>query len=240
MSILDHNVIQFASIASRAVNSRKRLIDQALRETPTNRDAAPCFTAGTEIIAKDGAVKVENIKIGDQILTADNGFKPVSWVGCRTVSKEDLEQYPHLRPITIAKGTFGNSKPMSVSPQHGMALRSNGQEQLVRAKYIPQMFGPDAAYIDSEVTEVTYYHIMFDQHELVFAEGALTEAFYPGPSAIGSLDQDARAELLHLFPELADIWLTGVNAGYIFGDAARSYSDCVPNVALINTGFSAA
>ena len=49
---------------------------------------------------------------------------------------------------------------------------------------------------------MTYIHLMFDRHEIVLSEGAWTESFQPGPASVGGLEEDARAELLDLFPEL--------------------------------------
>lgn len=190
---------------------------------PVIRDAAPCFTTGTMIITKGGEKAVEDIAIGDLVLTADSGFQPVRWIGRRLVTATDLALYPQLRPVIIRKGTFGNQRDLRVSPQHGMMDRQAGQETLIRAKNVAEVRGPDTATRDVDCDQVTYYHLMFDQHELIFAEGALTEAFFPGPSAVGSLDCEARDELLLLFPELNDVWTCAKPARDVFGIAARSY-----------------
>jgi hypothetical protein len=49
---------------------------------------------------------------------------------------------------------------------------------------------------------VTYIHLMFNAHQIVFANGAPSESFYPGPMALSALASPARRELCHLFPEL--------------------------------------
>ncbi|WP_438956756.1 Hint domain-containing protein [Cognatiyoonia sp.] len=120
---------------------------KAVSEYPTKRDAAPCFATGTKLITLTGEKQVEEIAFGDKVLTADNGFKPVAWTGRRTMTSEDLSSYPQLRPIRISKGVFGNSRPLTISPQHGLIIRHNGTEQLVRAHQIADMFGPQAAAI---------------------------------------------------------------------------------------------
>ena len=43
---------------------------------------------------------------------------------------------------------------------------------------------------------------MFDQHELICADGAWSESFHPGVDAMSALNADQRDELLELFPEL--------------------------------------
>lgn len=49
---------------------------------------------------------------------------------------------------------------------------------------------------------MTYIHLIFDQHQLIYAEGAPSESFYPGPLALKALDRPVLDELLLLFPTL--------------------------------------
>lgn len=187
------------------------------------RDAVPCFTPGTLIATIDGQIAIEDIKIGQLVLTADNGYQPVRWVGHRTVTQLDFASHPNLRPIILRKGVFGNARKMRVSPQHGMIIQTGEVEQLIRAKHVAENFGGQFARVDKHCERVTYIHIMFDQHELIFAEGALTEAFYPGPVAMQALEKEARDELLILFPELAQIFTRNVDPKKAFGRTARNY-----------------
>ncbi len=47
-----------------------------------------------------------------------------------------------------------------------------------------------------------YFHLLFDQHEMIFAEDASTESFHPGGHAIDRMAQETREEIFVLFPEL--------------------------------------
>jgi hypothetical protein len=49
---------------------------------------------------------------------------------------------------------------------------------------------------------VTYVHIMFEQHEIIFANGIPTESFHPGACGVDALAAQAREEMFSLFPEL--------------------------------------
>ena len=49
---------------------------------------------------------------------------------------------------------------------------------------------------------VSYFHLMFDQHQIIFSEGAPTESFYPGELGLGAIGELAREELFAIFPEL--------------------------------------
>lgn len=183
----------------------------------------PCFTPGAMIITADGERPVEDIRPGDMVLTADNGFQPVRWVGSRTLGAADLAAQPELKPVVIRKGAFGNDRKMLVSPQHGFVMKTDTGERLIRAKHAAELYGGQIARIDRNCEQVTYVHIMFDRHEIVFAEGARTEAFYPGPQALKSIDREAMAELLTLFPELAHVAFGEDGAAGRYGPPARDY-----------------
>ena len=61
----------------------------------------------------------------------------------------------------------------------------------------------DAAFSDRSAAEVTYYNVVFDQHEVITAEGLPIETFLPSPTALNLLDMAAQETLKHLFPALS-------------------------------------
>ncbi|PTM92872.1 Hint domain-containing protein, partial [Rhodovulum imhoffii] len=171
-----------------------------------------CFAQGTLITTASGEVAVEDLSQGDLVLTVDNGYQPVRWVGSQHLSGHDLETHPKLRPIRIRAGALGDHTPvvdLLVSPQHRIlvsspiALRMFGEaEVLVAAKNLVFLEGIDFAH---DQTEVTYVHFLFDRHEVVFSNGARTESLYTGPQALKSVSPQASQEILSLFPELAGV-----------------------------------
>jgi hypothetical protein len=54
-------------------------------------------------------------------------------------------------------------------------------------------------FVDSSLSEVTYFHLVFDRHEVIFAEGAATESFHPGEEGVLNLSSEARTELFTLW-----------------------------------------
>ena len=46
------------------------------------------------------------------------------------------------------------------------------------------------------------YHIMFDQHEIVWSNGTATESLFTGPEALKTVSKSALAELKSLFPQI--------------------------------------
>jgi hypothetical protein len=117
-----------------------------------------------------------------------------------------MKANPALCPILFETGALGNDRPLMVSPQHRM---------LITDWQAPVYFGEDSVLIaakalvnDGSVRRVTppegvtYCHLLFDRHEIVTAEGALSESFHPGEVGLVGLEDAQRDELLELFPEL--------------------------------------
>lgn len=171
-----------------------------------------CFAAGTLIEGGGGrAVRVEDLAVGDLVRTAGHGLQPIRWIGRRHLSPIDLVTAPRLLPVRICRGALGSGLPvrdLCVSPQHRMLVRSKiarrmfgAGEVLVPAKKLLDLPGIEIA---SETRSVTYLHLLFDRHEIIFAEGTPTESLYTGAEALNAIGPDAREEILTLFPELAD------------------------------------
>lgn len=70
--------------------------------------------------------------------------------------------------------------------------------------------------------QVTYVHLMFDAHQIIFAEGIPSESFYPGPMALEMLSTAARQEMQLIFPKLsAAVGHEDIIAAY--GNTARTF-----------------
>ena len=171
----------------------------------------PCFSAATLIETARGPVAAGDLAVGDMVRTRDAGLQPIRWIGRRALDTAALERAPHLRPIRIRAGALGEGCPAAdlvVSPQHRILVRSRiaqrmfgTDEVLVAAKQLCQLDGIDVA---QDLSEVVYIHFLFDDHQIVFSNGAETESLLVGPEALKSEGIAARAEILALFPELAD------------------------------------
>jgi len=168
----------------------------------------PCFTPGALIETKDGPIAVENLRVGQKVLTRDNGFQRIRWIGRRVLGAQDLAVNPALHPVLIRKGALGDGLPtadLRVSPQHRMLLSGpradflfGESEVLAAALHLVGQPGIERAPCDS----VTYLHLMFDAHEIILADSAWTESFQPGQGTLTGLDGAQRAELFAIFPEL--------------------------------------
>ncbi|MGR3635489.1 MAG: Hint domain-containing protein, partial [Shimia sp.] len=169
-----------------------------------------CFTPGTKILTPMGEVSVENLQEGDQVVTRDNGLQTIRWAGRKHVSGRELMARPEFRPILIKQGALGPNQPerdMIVSPSHRMLLVSEQaellfeeREVLVAAKHLTHLEGVDVVNVE----DVTYIHIMCEQHEVVLADGAWSESFQPGDYSMKGIEKSQREEIYSLFPELRE------------------------------------
>jgi Ca2+-binding RTX toxin-like protein len=179
-----------------------------------------CFAAGTQVMTPGGEVAIETLRPGDLVNTLDHGAQPLLWVGQRHISDAELTANEELRPVMITKGALGNSRNLLVSRQHGMMI---GPDHFVRAIHLARKM--PGVRIANGKREVTYVHLFFAQHEIVFAEGIASESFYPGPTALRMLSPAGRADFLNLIPgldtpgALSDIKVTEA----VYGKTARPF-----------------
>ncbi|MEO9517874.1 MAG: Hint domain-containing protein [Paracoccaceae bacterium] len=168
-----------------------------------------CFADGTLITTRNGQVAVENLKVGDDVMTMDSGYQPVRWIGSRTLDAIDLTVNPKLKPIRIKAGALGEGLPeqdLFVSPQHRLFVRSaiaqrmfGASEVLIPAKKLLIIDGID---VDQDALSVTYTHFLFEKHEIVFSNQAPSESLFTGKEALKSVSAAARQEITTLFPEI--------------------------------------
>ncbi|MDG1430938.1 MAG: choice-of-anchor L domain-containing protein [Paracoccaceae bacterium] len=162
----------------------------------------PCFVAGTLIRTPNGQVLVENLQAGDIVSTRDHGPRMLLWVGQtlrRAIGKD--------APIVFESGVLGQHSTVAFSPNHRVLVKSpyvemlfEKDEMLVKASHLVN----GATIRRSErLTKVTYCHLLFDQHEIVFANELESESYHPGNETLGAFDTITRDEVLALFPQLS-------------------------------------
>ena len=174
-------------------------------------DFVPCFGPGTLIATPDGDMDVEDIVVGQRVWTLTDGAVPVRWIATTTTDGTG-----DMAPVVFAPGVIGNAAELVVSPQHRILIQDERAEMLfgvpellVAAKHLCGMSGVSRR----PQAQIRYTHMMFDRHQIVRSQGALTESFFFARTAVSGVDAVARAELLSLFPSLD----MGINA---FGNTA--------------------
>lgn len=159
-----------------------------------------CFAKGTLIDTPRGPVFVETLRPGDLVRTLDHGPQPIRWIGTRRCAGTGARA-----PVRIKAGALGNLRTLYVSQNHRMLVAGPaaellfGQaEVLVAAKHL---VNDDSIRIVPR-GEVDYVHFLFDDHQIVFAEGCPAESLYPGSQTLSAVADDSRDEIIALFPEL--------------------------------------
>ncbi|SLN41013.1 Hint domain-containing protein [Roseisalinus antarcticus] len=159
-----------------------------------------CFARGTLIRTPLGDRPIEDLDKGDLVCTRDGRSQPIRWIASTTVPA-----HGHLAPIRFETGALCNARPLVVSPQHRMLVTGWQAELLFGAE---ELLCPAKALVNDRTIRarecgfVQYFHMLFDRHEIVLAEGAPSESFHPGLTGLDSLSIACRDELFELFPEL--------------------------------------
>lgn len=192
--------------ANLALSESQRQAFMIEGKTPS---ATPCFTPGTLVVTPQGERLVEDLIVGDEISTRDNGAQEIRWIAKNQMSGRVLASMAHLRPVLIRQGSLGNNLPvrdMQVSPNHRVLVASSltalyfeEREVLAAAKHLINNRGIHAL----TTTSTTYIHFMFDRHELVLSNGSWTESFQPSDSSLRGLGNAQRNEILEIFPQVA-------------------------------------
>ncbi|WP_270938397.1 Hint domain-containing protein [Falsiroseomonas oryzae] len=135
-----------------------------------------CFAGGTRILTAQGEVEVERLQAGDLVATLSGRgapMKPVLWVGRRRVVLAGHPNAEDLAPIRIRAGALAEQTPhrdLVVSPDHCLYLDG----ALVPARLL---VNGTTITVERETTEVTWYHVELEAHDVLLAEGAAAESW---------------------------------------------------------------
>ncbi len=143
--------------------------------TPPDSVVTACYTTGTRIRTPDAERPVEDLAVGDLIVTASGDLRAIVWLGYRTV---DCRRHPCPRetfPIRIAAHAFGPDKPtrdLYVSPGHAICVDVLGGVLIPAGSLINGL-----TIVQVEVESVTYWHVELDAHEIILAESLPAETY---------------------------------------------------------------
>ncbi len=163
-------------------------------------DSVICFASDALISTPRGPVPIARLCAGDQVLTQDNGPQPVMWVGQSTLSGMALRHHPHLRPIRLRRGSLIDGLPeedLCVSPAHRVLVRGVQARALFGCDEVLARAGDLVDYHtispDTALHGVTYVHLLFEAHQIIFANGLPTESFHPALAPEATLRQHRHA-----------------------------------------------
>jgi Hint domain len=170
------------------------------------------FARGTQITLPTGAQHpIEALQPGDMVLTRDHGPQPIRWIGRAT-----LRAVGAFAPVVIPAGTLGNTSDLIVSQHHRMFLYQRKRraglptaEVLVQAKHLADgetIFVRDGGMVD-------YFSLVFDAHEIIYAEGIPAESLMVNEATLNRLPPDLAEEVKARFPGLSQHQHFGTEAG---------------------------
>ncbi|MDW4548162.1 Hint domain-containing protein [Defluviimonas sp. D31] len=170
------------------------------------------FGAGTMVTLPDGSQRpIETLAPGDRVLTRDHGPQPIRWIGRSTMRAKG-----GFAPVVITAGTLGNAGDLVVSPHHRVFIYQRGAnrvggtaEILVQAKHLVD----GESVLRQEGGFVDYYSLVFDRHEIIYAEGIPAESLMVNEATVGHLPPDLAEEIRARFPGLNQTQHFGTEAG---------------------------
>lgn len=138
--------------------------------------------------------------MGDLVETMDHGLQPIRWIGMK--SQEAVDNHA---PVRLPAGAFGAYQALDVGPNQRihlampmMDLLFGFSEGLAPARYLAGNPVGGATFIQNDGDEVEYLQLLFDEHEIIWANGVATESLF-----LETPDQSASSpDMMHLFPDL--------------------------------------
>jgi hypothetical protein len=180
-----------------------------------------CYLRGTRLLTPAGEVAVEDLKIGDTLVTRFNGYRRIKWIGRQSFAQAFVRNNFEQIPVRIAAGALASNVPkrdLFVSPAHSMLV--DGKlllaKNLVNGLTITQDWVPE---------EIHYYQPEFETHDCVLAEGAWSESYGDTPELRGTFHNVA--EFYELYPHHEDVAVQALcaarpEAGAVLDAALRS------------------
>lgn len=185
-------------------------IEPARTIARSGQEGMICYTPGTRVLTAFGDIPIEMLNPGDMVHTVDSGLQPIRWIGKRDISATRQSISEAVRPVLVKKGALGPNLPnrdLMVSPSHRFLIDHYRSEALFDEK---EVLAPALGLINDlniiqpdTPRDTVYMNLLFDEHQLIFAEGAVSESFMPCPKSILSLSADDRDEVFDIFPHLA-------------------------------------
>lgn len=189
--------------------------------------ACVSFTKGTHITMASGMqVPIEDLRVGDKVLTRDDGPQEVRWVGQTT-----LRAVGDFAPVVIREGALHNSNDLVVSPDHRLfiyqrqdKLGTGRHEVLVKVRHLingESVYQQDGGFVE-------YYQLLFDDHQIIYAEGIAAESLLIDPRTRTALPDDMSTDSAihahrdHLDYEVQETLLSHRDAVRLLKEASSS------------------
>ncbi|QEE86989.1 hypothetical protein EOV40_014820 (plasmid) [Acetobacter oryzoeni] len=172
------NVVATFNVATKPDGTYYKASDFSLsKDSADNTTTFVCFLSGSLIQTPSGTTSIENLTVGDDVVSYVDGVatpRRVTWTGqahcnVRAHLPDDEAGYP----VRILKDAISNGVPfkdMLITAEH--CLFFDGQFVPVR-----MLVNGRSIFFDKSITSYDYYHIETEAHSIIMADGMLTESY---------------------------------------------------------------
>lgn len=133
-----------------------------------------CFLKGTQILTTQGERPIEDLQIGEMVLTVSSEAKPIKWIGHMRIERDgEVSWDDEVAPVKVARGAFNGELPHSdlhVSCRHRILI--NG----LLIPVLDLINGTSITRLSAIAADVfEYLHIELEGHDVILANGAPAE-----------------------------------------------------------------
>lgn len=140
-----------------------------------------CYLKGTRILSEKGYVCIEDLKVGDNVVTkgkiinneslelTEPYLEPIIWIGSFQAPNLNEDTFP----ICIKANALGENSPsedLYVSPGH--RILEHGRMDCAR-----DLINGTTIFQDTNHSSIHYYHFELEQHSCIIANGVLSESY---------------------------------------------------------------
>ena len=172
------------------------IIDQTPDIAPLPLADPTClaFSRGTRIATQDGRlVPIENLSRGDKLLTRAGRAAPV-----RAILSEIVPAIGRATRVIIREGAFSNETELVVAADHRLYVPARRNELDPTG---PDRMEPAIKLINGLTVTADaggrseYFHVLLDQHEVIYAEGIPCESFLLNDATRAGLSEDLAVQV---------------------------------------------
>lgn len=159
-------------------------------------DITFCFCRQTRIRTPQGDLEVENLGVGDFVITRSGRQRPITWIGSSTAIVNDAN-----RPVIIHAGAFLDGSPfrsVRVTRWHSFLFG----DVLIP---IGELVNHQSICWDEAARTVEVFHIGLETHDVLLAEGAPAESYRNDGNVVGFAASTGAATKAKAMPSCAPV-----------------------------------